>query len=59
MKYEEMLREKAHQFFVVKLGFEITIVQQTKTRDQTSKGVVDHSRPPVPVVQPRPYLIQF
>ena len=45
--------------FVAKLGFEIAVVQQTRTRDWTFEGVADPNRPPVPAVQPRPYFVQF
>ena len=46
-------------FFIVKLISEITVDQQTRTRDQTFEGVLESNRPPVPAVQPRPYLVNF
>ena len=42
-----------------KLVFEIAVDQQTKARDQTFEWVADSKRPPVPAVQPCPYLIYF
>ena len=45
--------------FFVKLVSEIAVDQQTKTIDQTFEEVPDPNRPPVPVVQPRLYLVTF
>ena len=38
---------------------EIAVDPQTRTSDQTFEGVPNPNRPPVPVVQPRPYLVPF
>ena len=38
---------------------DIAVDQNTKTRDRTFEGVPDPNLPPVPVVQPRPYLVPF
>ena len=45
--------------FFVKLGFEITVDQQTRTSDRTFEGVPDPNRQMVPAGQPRPYLVQI
>ena len=43
----------------MKLVSEIAGDQQTRTSDQTFEGILDPNRPPVPVVQPSPYLWSF
>ena len=43
----------------VKLVFEIAVDRKTKTRDQFFEGVPNPNLYPVPVVQPRPYLVNF
>ena len=43
----------------MKLVSEIAVDQKTTTRDRTFEGVPDPNRPPVPMVQPRPYLFPF
>ena len=43
----------------VKLDFEIAVDQQTRAHDQTFEGVPESGCPPVPVGQPRPYLVNF
>ena len=43
----------------MKLVFEIAVAHQTKARNQTFDWVVDPNCPPVPTVQPRPYLVKF
>ena len=48
-----------HPDFFVKLGFEITVDQQTRTSDRTFEGVPDPNRQMVPAGQPRPYLVQI
>ena len=48
-----------HSDYFVKLVSEIAVAQQTRISDQTFEGVVDPNRLPVPVVQPRPYLVQI
>ena len=45
--------------FFVELDFEIVVDQQTKAHDLTLEGVPDSGCPPVPVGQPRPYLVNF
>ena len=46
-------------FFVVKLDFEIAVVQQTKAQDRTFEVVPDSGCQPVSAGQPRPYLVNF
>ena len=46
-------------WFFVQLFFEMAVEQQTRARDQTYDGVPDSECPPVPVGQPRPYLVNF
>ena len=46
-------------FVVVKLDFEIAVVQQTKAHDQTFEGVSDSGCPPVPTGLSCPYLVNF
>ena len=45
--------------FFVKLVSEKAVDQQTRTGDQKFDRVPDPNRSPVPVVQPRPYLVLF
>ena len=47
-----------YQLFV-KLVFEIAVDWQTRTRDQIFEGATDPNHPPVPAVQPHPYLVNF
>ena len=56
---EKVLRGGVHPDFFVKLGFEITVDQQTRTSDRTFEGVPDPNRQMVPAGQPRPYLVQI
>ena len=48
-----------HTDFFVKLDLEIAVDQQFRASDQTFEGVPDSGCPPVPVGQPRPYLVKF
>ena len=43
----------------MKLDFEIAVDQQTQAHDKTFEGVPDSGCPPVPVGEPRPYLVNF
>ena len=43
----------------MKLYFEMAVDQETKTREQTFEGIPDPNRPPVPAVQPCPFLSTF
>ena len=43
----------------MKFVSDIAVNQQTRTCDQTFEGVVDSNHPPVPGVQPRPYLVHI
>ena len=45
------------QFIVIFL--EIAVDQQTRTNDRTFEEVPYPNRPPVPAVQPRPYMVYF
>ena len=52
-------RGVVHPDNFVKLDFEIAVDQQTRARDRTFKEVPDSGCPPVPVGQPRPYLVNL
>ena len=43
----------------MKLDFETAVDQKNRARDPTFEGVPDSGRLPVPVGQPRPYLVNL
>ena len=45
--------------FFVNLVSETAVDEQTRSSNQTFEGVPNPNRPPVPVVQQRPYLVPF